>query len=160
MGDTLLRLDDVRVRLGHGDSAIRPVDGVSFEIRRGETFALLGESGCGKSMTALSILRLLPHGISRITGGHIWLGDEELTALPESGMRAVRGRKISMIFQEPMTSLNPVLTVGEQIGEVLGQHHGMKGRARRDRVLELLDAVGIPDTQRRYGEYPHQLSGG
>ncbi|MDH5470600.1 MAG: ABC transporter ATP-binding protein, partial [Gammaproteobacteria bacterium] len=160
MTDTLLRLDNVSVRLGQGDRAIRPVDGISFDIRRGETFALLGESGCGKSMTALSILRLLPFPIGRITGGHVWLGDEELTALPEAGMRAIRGRRISMIFQEPMTSLNPVLTVGEQIGEVLRQHYGLKGRLLVDRVLELLDAVGIPDARRRYGEYPHQLSGG
>jgi peptide/nickel transport system ATP-binding protein len=160
MAGPLLRLENVNVRIGRGESAIRPVDGVSLEIRRGETYALLGESGCGKSMTALSILRLLPFPAGRITGGHIWLGDQELTALPEAGMRAIRGRRISMIFQEPMTSLNPVLTVGDQIGEVLRQHHGMKGRVLHDRVLELLDDVGIPDTRRRFREYPHQLSGG
>jgi len=156
----LLKLDNLSVRLGQGEHAIRPVDGVSLEINRGETFALLGESGCGKSMTALSILRLLPQPIGRITSGHIYLGDEDLTALPEVEMRRVRGRRIAMIFQEPMTSLNPVLTVGDQIGEVLRQHHAMKGRVARDRVLELLDAVGIPDVARRYREYPHQLSGG
>jgi peptide/nickel transport system ATP-binding protein len=156
----LLKLDNVSVRLGQGARAIRPLDGVSLEINRGETFALLGESGCGKSMTALSILRLLPQPIGHITAGHIYLGDEDLTALPEAEMRRVRGRRIAMIFQEPMTSLNPVLTVGSQIGEVLRQHHAMKGRIARDRVLELLDAVGIPDVTRRYREYPHQLSGG
>jgi peptide/nickel transport system ATP-binding protein len=160
MKQPLLRLDNVSVQLGRGDSAIRPVDGISIDIRKGETFALLGESGCGKSMTALSILRLLPQPIGRITNGKIWLGDEELTALAESDMRRIRGRRISMIFQEPMTSLNPVLTVGDQIAEVLKQHHRMKGRAATDRVLELLDAVGIPDARRRHGEYPHQLSGG
>ena len=160
MTQPLLTLDNVCVELGRGDSAIRPVDGVSLEIRRGETYALLGESGCGKSMTALSILRLLPQPIGHITAGRIQLGNEDLTALPESQMRRIRGRRISMIFQEPMTSLNPVLTIGDQIGEVLTQHHGMKGRAAKDRVLELLDAVGIPDARRRYTEYPHQLSGG
>jgi peptide/nickel transport system ATP-binding protein len=156
----LLRVENLSVQLGHGSRAIRPVDGVSFRIRHGETFALLGESGCGKSMTALSILRLLPQPIGRITGGRVWLGDEDITALPESGMRRVRGRRIAMIFQEPMTSLNPVLTVGDQIAEVLRQHHGLKGRVADKRVLQLLDAVGIPDTRRRQGEYPHQLSGG
>lgn len=160
MTQPLLKLDNVRVRLGQGDRAIRPVDGVSLEIHRGETYALLGESGCGKSMTALSILRLLPQPIGQITDGRIYLGDDELTGLPESEMRRIRGRRISMIFQEPMTSLNPVLTIGDQIGEVLRQHHGMKGRATRDRVLELLDAVGIPDVKQRHKDYPHQLSGG
>ena len=160
MSEPLLRIEDLTVQLGSGSNAIHPVDGVSLSIRRGETFALLGESGCGKSMTALSILRLLPQPIGRITAGHVWLGDEELTALPESGMRRIRGRRISMIFQEPMTSLNPVLTIGDQIGEVLGQHFDMRGRAARERVLELLDAVGIPDAGRRIDEYPHQLSGG
>jgi len=160
MKQTLLTLDNVRVELGHGDTAIRPVDGVSLEIRQGETYALLGESGCGKSMTALSILRLLPQPVGRITAGRILLGEQELTALPEAEMRRIRGRRIAMIFQEPMTSLNPVLSIGEQIAEVLSRHHGMKGRVAQARVLELLDAVGIPDARRRYREYPHQLSGG
>ena len=143
MNQPLLRLEDVSVQLGRGDNAIRPVDGISLAIRKGETFALLGESGCGKSMTALSILRLLPQPIGRITDGKIWLGDEELTALAESDMRRIRGRRISMIFQEPMTSLNPVLTVGDQIAEVLKQHHRMKGRAATDRVVELLDGLQL-----------------
>ena len=160
MKRTLLTLDNVSVELGHGESAIRPVDNVSLEINKGETYALLGESGCGKSMTALSILRLLPQHVGRITAGHIHLGKQDLTLLPEAEMRRIRGRRIAMIFQEPMTSLNPVLTIGDQIGEVLNQHHGMKGRVAHERVLELLDAVGIPDARRRYREYPHQLSGG
>ena len=160
MKQALLKLDNLRVQLGQGNAAIRPVDGVSLEIRRGETYSLLGESGCGKSMTALSILRLLPQPIGRITAGHVYLDGEDLTLLPESEMRRIRGRRISMIFQEPMTSLNPVLTVGNQIAEVLQQHHGMKGTAAENRVLELLDAVGIPDPRRRLREYPHQLSGG
>ena len=160
MTQPLLKLDNLTVRLGRGAGAIRPVDGVSLEIQRGETYSLLGESGCGKSMTALSILRLLPQPIGRITAGHVFLDGEDLALLPEAEMRRIRGRRISMIFQEPMTSLNPVLTIGDQIGEVLRQHHGMKGTAAQNRVLELLDAVGIPDASRRYREYPHQLSGG
>jgi peptide/nickel transport system ATP-binding protein len=160
MSQPLIRLENLTVRIGSGERAVRPVDGISFEIHRGEAFALLGESGCGKSMTALAMLRLLPQPAGRISAGHVYLDGEDLTALPEIEMRRVRGRRIAMIFQEPMTSLNPVLTIGEQIGESLRQHHGMKGRAARERVLELLDAVGIPDVRRRQTEYPHQLSGG
>jgi peptide/nickel transport system ATP-binding protein len=160
MTQPLLEISNLKVRIGAGDNAIRAVDDVSFRINRGETFALLGESGCGKSMTALAILRLLPQPAGRITGGRIALDGEDLTALPEVDMRGIRGRRIAMIFQEPMTSLNPVLTVGMQIGETLRQHHGLKGRAERERVLELLDAVGIPDVRQRIDAYPHQLSGG
>ena len=160
MTEVLLKLENVKVRLGSGTNAVRPVDDVSFEIRRGETYALLGESGCGKSMTALSILRLLPGPTGRITSGHIFLDGEDLTALPEADMRAIRGARIAMIFKEAATSLNPVLTIGSQISEVLKQHRGMKGDVARQRVLELLDVVGIPDAKRRYSEYPHQLSGG
>ena len=156
----LLEISNLKVRLGAGERAIRAVDDVSFHINRGETFALLGESGCGKSMTALSILRLLPQPAGRITGGRIVLDGTDLAALPEGEMRGIRGRRIAMIFQEPMTSLNPVLSVGSQIGETLQQHQGLKGRAQRDRVLELLDAVGIPDVRQRIDAYPHQLSGG
>jgi len=160
MTQPLLTLDNLSVRLGEGAGSVCPVDDVSFSIKRGETFALLGESGCGKSMTALAMLRLLPQPLGRITGGRVLLDGTDLTALPERDMRSVRGRRIAMIFQEPMTSLNPVLTIGDQIGEVLQQHHGMQGGRRRARVLELLDAVGIPDVTRRVREYPHQLSGG
>jgi peptide/nickel transport system ATP-binding protein len=156
----LIRLENLTVRLGSGAGSVCPVDGVSLEIQRGETFALLGESGCGKSMTALAMLRLLPQPGGQITRGHVYLDGADLTALPEMAMRRVRGGRIAMIFQEPMTSLNPVLTVGDQIGESLRQHHGMNGRAAGSRVLELLDAVGIPDVKRRQAEYPHQLSGG
>jgi len=160
MTQTLLDVTDLTVRIGAGDRAIRPVDGVSFRIQRGETFALLGESGCGKSMTALSLLRLLPQPGGQITAGSVKLDGEELLALPETGMRSVRGGRIAMIFQEPMTSLNPVMTVGAQIEESLQLHQGLRGAVARQRVLELLDAVGIPDAGRRYREYPHQLSGG
>jgi len=160
MKQPLLQVDKLSARIGAGPRAIRPVDAVSFTINKGETFALLGESGCGKSMTALSILRLLPQPYGQITGGHVSLEGTDLMALPEAEMRQVRGRRIAMIFQEPMTSLNPVLTIGDQIGEMLRQHRQMKGSRARNRVLELLDAVGIPDLKRRYTEYPHQLSGG
>jgi len=160
MTDTLLQVDSLRTTFGAGDTLVRAVDGVSFDIAPGETFALLGESGCGKSMTALSIMRLVPEPAGRISEGAIRLHGEDLLSLPEVAMRDVRGRRIAMIFQEPMTSLNPVLTVGEQIGESLQRHLGLRGERARARVLELLDAVGIPDPARRYAEYPHQLSGG
>ncbi len=160
MSETLLQVKELSVRIGSGDSAIRPVDAISFQIRRGETFALLGESGCGKSMTALALLRLLPQPAGEIVGGSVRLNGEELLTLPENGMREVRGGRIAMIFQEPMTSLNPVMTIGDQISESLEQHKGLRGTQARKRVVELLDDVGIPDAARRYGEYPHQLSGG
>jgi len=160
MSEVLLQVKELSVRIGSGDSAIRPVDAVSFRIRRGETFALLGESGCGKSMTALALLRLLPQPVGKIVGGSVRLNGEELLSLPETGMRAVRGGRIAMIFQEPMTSLNPVMTIGDQIAESLEQHKGLRGAKMQQRVVELLDDVGIPDAARRYGEYPHQLSGG
>jgi peptide/nickel transport system ATP-binding protein len=160
MTRTLLEVHNLSVRIGRGDSALRPVDGVSFEVRAGETCALLGESGCGKSMTALALLRLLPGPGGRIVGGSVKLDGQELLALTERDMRAVRGGRIAMIFQEPMTSLNPVMTVGAQIAESVERHKHLRGEPLRRRVLELLDAVGIPDVGRRYGEYPHQLSGG
>ena len=160
MTKPLLQVKDLSVRIGNGDSAIRPVDGLSFHIRHGETFALLGESGCGKSMTALALLRLLPRPAGEIVSGSVLLNGEELLAFTENGMRSVRGGSIAMIFQEPMTSLNPVMTIGAQIAESLQQHKGLYGKAARTRVVELLDDVGIPDADRRYGEFPHQLSGG
>ncbi|MGE0383242.1 MAG: dipeptide ABC transporter ATP-binding protein [Gammaproteobacteria bacterium] len=135
------------------------VDGLDFDIDRGETFVLVGESGCGKSMTALALMRLLPHAAS-VAAGTVRLGGEELLQLPERAMRDVRGRRVAMIFQEPQTSLNPVLSVQAQIAEVLARHLGLGARAARTRVVDLLAAVGIPDPQRRADEYPHQLSGG
>ncbi len=138
---------------------MRAVDGVDFELRRGECFALVGESGCGKSMTALSIMRLLPEA-GRIADGRVLLDGHDLLALPEAAMRAVRGRRVAMIFQEPATALNAVLTVGHQIVEVIERHTPFSGPGARRRALELLDAVGIPEPERRYGEYPFQLSGG
>ena len=155
----LLEVEDLRTYLGHGDTVVRAVDGLDFFIHRSETFVLLGESGCGKSMTALSLMRLLPPS-GRIIAGRVMLDGHDLLKLPEAAMRAIRGGRIAMIFQEPQSSLNPVLTIGAQIGEALACHKGLKGAVQRVRVLELLDAVGIPDRARRYHEYPHQLSGG
>jgi peptide/nickel transport system ATP-binding protein len=155
----VLKVADLTVQIGAG----RPVDKVGFEIRPGETFALLGESGCGKSMTALAVMRLLPVA-ARLSAGTVEYapsgGVQQLMALTEAEMRAVRGGGIGMIFQEPATSLNPVMTIGRQIGEVLALHLGMHGDAARRRARELLDAVGITDPERRLDEYPFQLSGG
>ncbi len=132
---------------------------LSFSIARGESLALVGESGCGKSITALAIMGLIdPPG--RVTGGSVRLRGEELTAKSDAELQGVRGRRIGMVFQEPMTSLNPVLTVGDQIGEVLRRHLGLDRGAERARVLELLDRVGLPAAERRIDQYPHELSGG
>ena len=154
-----LELAGLRTELDTPEGTLRAVDGVDLAIQPGECFALVGESGCGKSMTALSILRLLPE-VARIAAGEVRLGGQDLLALPEAAMRAVRGKRVAMIFQEPSTALNPVLTVGRQVREVLERHSELRGEAARRRTLELLEAVGIPDTTRRYDEYPFQLSGG
>ncbi len=151
----ILSVNDLTIHIG----AARPVDGISFDIAAGECFALLGESGCGKSMTALGIMRLLPAAAQVVNGGVGFEGGD-LLALPESGMREVRGGGIGMIFQEPATSLNPVLTVGRQIVEALELHSTLGSEAARARAEELLDQVGIPDPKRRLDEYPFQLSGG
>jgi peptide/nickel transport system ATP-binding protein len=155
----LLQIDSLQTSF-LGERTVRAVDGVSFAIERGQTFALLGESGCGKSMTALSIMRLVPEPVGRITGGAIKLQGEDLLQLPEAAMRRVRGSRIAMVFQEPMSSLNPVLTIGEQIGESVRLHLDLTGSVARRRVLELLRAVGIPNPVQRYYDYPHQFSGG
>ncbi|MHB1590432.1 MAG: ABC transporter ATP-binding protein [Sulfuricella sp.] len=155
----LLQVENLKVRLDAGKTRVRAVDGVSFAINRHETFALLGESGCGKSMTALSLMRLLPEA-GRIEAGRVLLDGQDLLGLPEIAMRAVRGKRIAMIFQEPMTSLNPVMTIGWQIAETLHRHTDLRGEAAQARVLELLDAVGIPDAGARYHDYPFQFSGG
>jgi len=159
VSETLVTVRGLRTWFHAGRRVVRAVDGVDFALRRGETYALLGESGCGKSMTALSMMRLLP-AAGRVVEGEVRLGEQDLLRLPEAAMRSVRGRRLAMIFQEPQTSLNPVMTVADQIGEALARHRGLRGRAQRTRALELLDAVGIPDPDRRMSEYPHQLSGG
>ncbi len=138
---------------------LHALDGVDLALHAGECFALVGESGCGKSMTALSIMRLLPEA-GHVSAGAVMLEGTDLLGLPEAAMRAVRGRRVAMIFQEPSTSLNPVLTVGRQVVEVIERHTGLSGDAAKARALELLAAVGIPEGERRFGEYPFQLSGG
>ncbi len=159
MSADTLELEGLRTVLDAPEGELRAVDGVDLALERGECFALVGESGCGKSMTALSVMRLLPEA-ARVAGGRVLLGGSDLLALPEAAMRAVRGRRVAMIFQEPSTALNPVLTVGRQVVEVIERHAGLRGAAARKRALELLEAVGIPDGARRFDEYPFQLSGG
>ena len=155
----LLEVRDLKVRFATEGGWLHAVDGVDFQVERGENFTLLGESGSGKSVTALAVSRLLPRAAD-IAAGAILLNGIDLLALSERAMRKVRGRRVAMIFQEPQTSLNPVLTVETQIGETLRQHQGLTGRARRDKTVELLEAVGIPEPARRMGDYPHQFSGG
>jgi len=156
-------LDVVNLKTYFGDikrEPVRAVDGVSFSINRGETFALLGESGCGKSMTALSIMQLVPTPAGQIVEGSVLFDEQDLLTKSEIEMRSVRGNRIAMIFQEPMTSLNPVLTVQQQIEEVLLFHRGLKGKIAEQEVIRLLDSVGIPVPEQRAKDYPHQLSGG
>ena len=156
-GDAVLAVSGLRTELDARAGTVHAVDGLDFELRKGECFALVGESGSGKSMTALSLLRLLPEA-GRIAGGRVLLGGQDLFALPEAAMRSVRGRRVAMIFQEPATALNPVLTVGRQIAEVIERHSGSK--ESEGKVLELLEAVGLPDPGSRLEQYPFQLSGG
>ena len=142
------------------DGIVRAVEDVSFHVDRGETLAIVGESGCGKSMTALSIMRLIPDPPGRIVGGRIVLDGQDLMELSEAEMRDVRGNDISMIFQEPMTSLNPVMRIGKQISEALILHQGMTKAHALSRSVEMLELVKIPEPERRVKEFPHQLSGG
>jgi len=156
----LLEVDGLATHFFTRDGVVRAVDGVSFAIQPGETLALVGESGCGKSVTSLSILRLIASPPGRTVAGAIRFGGRDLLGLTERAMRKVRGNEISMIFQEPMTSLNPVLTIGRQIAEALVLHRGMARADAAARAIEMLRLVNIPEPARRAGEYPHQLSGG
>ena len=158
-GGELLTVKDLRTHFYTQDGVVKAVDGVSFEIRNGETLGIVGESGCGKSITALSVMRLIERP-GRIVEGSIRLAGRDLLAMSDEEMRDVRGNAISMIFQEPMTSLNPVYTCGDQIAEAISLHEGIPRREAKDRAVEMLSKVGIPDAKRRAGEYPHQLSGG
>ena len=159
-GETLLQVRDLSVAFRAGKAETLAVDRVSFDIRRGETVGLVGESGSGKSVTALSVMQLLPYPAASHPSGTIRFRGEELMGADAGTMRAVRGNDITMIFQEPMTSLNPLHTVERQVGEVLKLHRGMGEKQARARVVELLNQVGIQEPERRLGSYPHQLSGG
>lgn len=159
--EPVLEVEELRTWFETDEGVARAVDGVSFSLREGETLGLVGESGSGKSVTALSILRLVAQPPGRILpGSSVRLRGEELLEASGSRMRRVRGGEIGMVFQEPSTSLNPVLRVGDQVAEALRRHRGMSGRALRDEVVRLLDRVGIPEPERRARGYPHQLSGG
>ncbi len=157
----LLQVRDLQTTLRLGATlSIRAVDGVSFDVHPGQTLAIVGESGSGKSVSALSVMGLLPRGIGSVTGGSIRFDGRELTTLSERQMRSVRGKDIGMIFQEPMTSLNPVHTVGDQIAEIVIRHENLSQRKARARAIEMLDLVGIPEPAKRVDNYPHQMSGG
>jgi len=158
-GELLLDVRGLRTSFHTTDGVVRAVDGIDFQVRRGEVMGLVGESGCGKSVTSLSIMRLVaPPG--RVEGGEVIFDGRDLLKLSRREMRDLRGERISMIFQQPTSSLNPVYDVGMQLGEVLELHRNMKRPAARNRALELLRMVGIPDPQRRLDAFPHELSGG
>ena len=156
----LLEVNDLKTYFYTDSGVGKAVDGVSFSLEKGKTLGIVGESGCGKSVTSLSIMRLVDPATGRNEGGSILFDGQDLLRLPEKEMRKIRGNRISMIFQEPMTSLNPVFTVGHQIEESLILHKGLDKKAARARAIALLEMVGIPEAGKRVDEYPHQLSGG
>jgi oligopeptide/dipeptide ABC transporter ATP-binding protein len=159
-GPALLEIDNLQTHFFTADGVVKAVDGVSYTLRSGETLGVVGESGCGKSVTALSILRLVANPPGRIVGGQIRFEGRNLLELTETEMEAIRGNDISMIFQEPMTSLNPLFTVGRQISEAIALHQGVSGREAMRRAGDMLRRVYIPEPERRLHSYPHQLSGG
>jgi peptide/nickel transport system ATP-binding protein len=158
--ESVLEVENLQTVFYTRGGLVKAVDGVSFSLARGATLAIVGESGCGKSVTALSLMRLVSDPPGRIVGGAIRLDGVDLLGLDEATMRTIRGNQISMVFQEPMTSLNPVMTIGRQIGEALILHQGMTQKAALARAIEMLQLVGIPEPKQRVKEYPHQLSGG
>ena len=160
MTEALLSVENLHTQFRTEGGLVQAVDDVSFNIQAGETFALVGESGCGKSVTALSIMGLIPNPPGEITSGSIQFGGVDLLKLSSTEMRSIRGSKIGMIFQEPMSSLNPVLTIESQLAEPLKIHTGLSASAANDRAQELIDMVGIPDSKTRLKQYPHELSGG
>ncbi len=156
----LLEVRDLKTSFFTSEGEIRAVDGVSFKLGKGRTLGIVGESGCGKSVTALSIMRLVPQPRGKIVGGEIIYKGRDLLKISEEELRKIRGKEIAMIFQDPMSSLNPVFTIGNQIGEAIKLHTGLRGKEVRERTIEMLRLVGIPSPERRVDEYPHQLSGG
>ena len=160
MIDPLLSVRNLRIELTTRDGVAPVIDDFSFDLFPGEAISFVGESGCGKSMTALGIMGLLPEGVGKIASGSISFSGEDLSTVSDKRMRSIRGNEISMIFQEPMTSLNPIYTIGEQIAEVLRAHQGLSQKAAWVKAIELLDAVRIPNPQSRISDYPFQMSGG
>src|SRR5258708_7943964 len=160
VADKVLQVKNLRTSFFTDEGEVRAVDDVTFDVYRGKTLGIVGESGCGKSVTSLSIMRLVPNPPGKIMGGEILYQGKDLLKLSIEEMRRIRGNEISMIFQEPMTSLNPVMTVGKQISEALILHRDMDRKAALKRAVEMLDLVRIPEPAQRAKEYPHQLSGG
>jgi oligopeptide transport system ATP-binding protein len=157
---TLLEVKRLQTRFFTQDGVVQAVNGISYHVDEGETLGIVGESGCGKSVSVMSLIRLIPQPPGKITGGEVWFDGRDLLKLSEEEIRRIRGHRIAMIFQDPMTSLNPVLTVGQQIGEALQLHLGMNRAQARQRTVELLEMVGIPAAASRIDDYPHQFSGG
>ena len=160
MSETLLSVRDLRTQFFTREGVVHAVDGVSFDVHKGRTLGIVGESGCGKTVTALSIIRLLPTPPARIVGGQVLFQGRDLTTLPERELEDIRGSEIAMIFQDPMTSLNPTLTIGMQITETIRRHSKLSKRAARVRAIELLEEVGLPRAASRLDDYPHRLTGG
>src|SRR3712207_1852170 len=156
----LLEVNDLRTHFFTREGVVQAVDGVSFTLEKGKTLGVVGESGCGKSVTALSLMGLIPKPPARIVSGEILFDGQDLAKLSERRLEDIRGRHIAMIFQDPMTCLNPTLTIGTQVGETLQRHLGMSRREARKRVGELLEEVGIPNARNRIDDYPHRFSGG
>jgi peptide/nickel transport system ATP-binding protein len=160
MSQALLKVQDLQVHFDTDDGVLHAVDGVSFHIDRSETLGVVGESGCGKSVTAMTIMKLLAMPPGRIANGQIWFEGQDLVQADSAAMQKIRAREIAMVFQEPMTSLNPVLSVGEQIAETLRLHEGLSAKQAQSRAIEMLGLVNIPKPEQRVGDYPHQFSGG
>jgi peptide/nickel transport system ATP-binding protein len=160
MSERLLEIKGLKTYFFTEEGVVRAVDGIDLHIDKGETLGVVGESGCGKTVTALSVMKLIPMPPGKIVEGQMLYEGRDLVTLPPAQMRKVRGKEISMVFQEPMTSLNPVFTIGEQIAEAIRLHEGLGRRAAMDKTVEMLKIVHIPNPERRVKEYPHQLSGG